>query len=275
MGIYVPEIREDARAGLPGTRNPPFSQVRKSCADNRMVKNRHAHELSRVLFDHVDNMVWLLDPEGRFVDVNAAGERLTGFVADELLGRPAVELIAPEHRVEALRRFARRLDTHGELPGGESVLVARDGTKVPVEVRSMLLLEDGRPSGVLGIVHDLRERRGAERALHDSERALQESEQRFRSAFEFAAIGMSLVALDGRFLQVNDSLCEIVGYAKDELQRLTFQDITYPEDLEPDLGFIEQMLNGEIRSYQMEKRYFHKLGHLVWVILSVSLVRAG
>jgi len=238
------------------------------------VESGHVDELSRVLFDHVDNMVCTLDVEGRFTAVNAAGERLTGFAAEELLGKLAVELIAPEHRDEAVRQFAHRLVTRGELPGDESVLVTRDGTNVPIEVRSALLFENGRPSGVLGIVRDLRERRGAERALHDSEEALQESEQRFRSAFEFAAIGMSLVAPDGRFLQVNDSFCELVGYSQDEFKGMAFQDITYPDDLEPDLVFVEQMLKGEIGSYQMEKRYFHKLGHVVWVILSVSLVRA-
>ena len=75
-----------------------------------------------------------------------------------------------------------------------------------------MIVEDGRPSAVLGLVRDLRERRHAQEAL-------QESEQRFRNAFESAAIGMALVAPDGRFLQVNDSLCEIVGYSEAELRR--------------------------------------------------------
>src|SRR5207248_11125838 len=106
-----------------------------------------------------------------------------------------------------------------------------------------------------------------------AEEALLESEQRFRNAFESAAIGMALVAPDGRFLQVNDSLCEIVGYSAAELRERTFQDITHPDDLETDLAFVEQMLAGEIRTYQMEKRYIHRDGHPVWALLAVSLVR--
>jgi PAS domain S-box-containing protein len=95
----------------------------------------------------------------------------------------------------------------------------------------------------------------------------------FRSAFEFAAIGMALVSPNGRFLRVNRSLCEITGYREAELLRLTFQDITHPEDLNLDLDYCGKLLGGEIETYQMEKRYFHKSGSIVWVLLSVSLVR--
>lgn len=95
----------------------------------------------------------------------------------------------------------------------------------------------------------------------------------FNSAFHFAAIGMALVSPDGRFLRVNSSLCAIVGYSEPELLTASFQSITHPDDLDGDLNFVRQVLAGEIKSYQMEKRYFHKRGHTVWVLLSVSLVR--
>ena len=100
-----------------------------------------------------------------------------------------------------------------------------------------------------------------------------ESEERFRGAFDFAAIGMALVAPDGRWLRVNPSLCRIVGYSPEELLATTFQAITHPEDLDTDMEFVQRMLEGVIPHYQMEKRYLHKDGHLVWVLLSVSLVR--
>jgi PAS domain S-box-containing protein len=102
---------------------------------------------------------------------------------------------------------------------------------------------------------------------------LRESEERFRGAFEFAAIGMALVAPDGRWLRVNRSLCGIVGYTADELLTRDFQSITYEEDLDTDVGHMRQMLDGSLSHYDMEKRYLHKDGHIVWVLLSVSLVR--
>jgi PAS domain S-box-containing protein len=95
----------------------------------------------------------------------------------------------------------------------------------------------------------------------------------FQNAFDHAAIGMALVAPDGRWLKVNQSVCKITGYSEHELLRLRFQDITHPEDLNLDLENVEKLLAGELPEYQMEKRYFHKSGAIVWVLLSVSLVR--
>jgi PAS domain S-box-containing protein len=102
---------------------------------------------------------------------------------------------------------------------------------------------------------------------------LRESEERFRGAFESAAIGMALVAPAGRWLRVNRSLCRIVGYTADELLASDFQSITYEEDLDKDVDYVRRMLDGSLSHYDMEKRYLHKDGHIVWVLLSVSLVR--
>ena len=104
------------------------------------------------------------------------------------------------------------------------------------------------------------------------ETALRESEQRFRSSFDDAAIGMALVGTDGRFLRTNRSLRELLGYPEQELLGKTFQDITYPDDLNVDLDNLDRMLAGEMRTYQVEKRYMHKKGHVVWGLLSVSMV---
>jgi PAS domain S-box-containing protein len=106
-----------------------------------------------------------------------------------------------------------------------------------------------------------------------AEERLRESEERFRGAFEFAAIGMALVAPDGRFLRVNRSLCRIVGYTAEDLMATDFQTITHPDDLETDVDFVRQMIDGLLSHYDMEKRYFHRDGHVIWILLSVSLVR--
>ncbi len=95
----------------------------------------------------------------------------------------------------------------------------------------------------------------------------------FQNAFEHAAIGMALVSPEGKWLRVNRSICQITGYSEAELLKRTFQDITHPDDLDLDLSNLEKLLAGEIQIYQMEKRYFHKNGSIVWVLLSVSLVR--
>ncbi|GAB4533792.1 MAG: hypothetical protein Tsb0014_19500 [Pleurocapsa sp.] len=104
-------------------------------------------------------------------------------------------------------------------------------------------------------------------------KALQASEQRFRNTFEQAAVGIAHVAPDGRWLRVNEKLCQIVGYSKEELLQKTFQEITYPDDLKLDLKYVWQMLTGKIHSYSMEKRYIRRDRAIVWVNLTVSLVK--
>lgn len=108
-----------------------------------------------------------------------------------------------------------------------------------------------------------------------AEAALRESRGRFHTAFENAPIGMALVGLDGRWLEVNDALCQITGYGEEELLLKRFQDITHPEDLEVDLDYAQQLLRGEISSYQMQKRYLHRDGHAVWVQLTGSLMHGA
>ena len=98
-------------------------------------------------------------------------------------------------------------------------------------------------------------------------------EARFRGTFEQAAVGMAHVGLDGRWLLVNSRLCEITGYPRDELLALAFQDITHPDDLDADPALVRALLDGEIATYAMEKRYLRKSGGPVWVNLTVSLLR--
>lgn len=95
----------------------------------------------------------------------------------------------------------------------------------------------------------------------------------FRAAFNYAAIGMAIVDLDGRFLQVNPALLNIVGYDESEMLATDFQSITHPDDLESDVALARQLMAGEIDHYHMEKRYLHKLGQIVWIQLSVSVAR--
>jgi PAS domain S-box-containing protein len=104
------------------------------------------------------------------------------------------------------------------------------------------------------------------------ERSLRESEERLRSAFHEAAVGIAHVSLDGRWLRVNEKLCAILGYPHDELVRLTFQEITHREDLPADLDGLRRLRSGESRTYAAEKRYVRKDGAVVWASLTVSLV---
>ena len=102
--------------------------------------------------------------------------------------------------------------------------------------------------------------------------AMRLSEERLRASMQHSGIGMTMVAPDGRWLEVNPAFCTIVGYTQEELLATNFQSITHPDDLGADLDHVRQMLSRQIETYQMEKRYIHKDGHTIWIQLNVSLI---
>jgi PAS domain S-box-containing protein len=102
---------------------------------------------------------------------------------------------------------------------------------------------------------------------------LRRSEERFRATFAQAAVGMAHTAPDGRLLRVNRKLCDILGYTREEMLGMTVQERTHPDDFERDLDQARRLLAGEIETYSMEKRFFRKDDSIVWINLTVSLVR--
>jgi diguanylate cyclase (GGDEF)-like protein/PAS domain S-box-containing protein len=139
--------------------------------------------------------------------------------------------------------------------------------------------KQGDPLWVLGFANVSR---GPDMALRltginidvtDWANALAAAEGRFTATFEQAAVGIAHVGVNGGWLNVNQRCCEIVGYSREELRTLTFADITHPDDLDADWSQVRALLAKEISSYSMEKRYFTRNKQLVWVNLTVSLVR--
>ncbi|GAA3513271.1 hypothetical protein GCM10022393_28830 [Aquimarina addita] len=131
---------------------------------------------------------------------------------------------------------------------------------------SQLIGAQGDITGAVVAMHDITDRKNAEEQLRQSEQA-------FRGNFENAAIGMAIINLEGQWVEVNNSLCNIIGYTMEELKESSFQDITHAEDLDKDLEFLNELVEGKRSFYHLEKRYIHKNGYNVHVILSVSTVR--
>jgi diguanylate cyclase (GGDEF)-like protein/PAS domain S-box-containing protein len=107
----------------------------------------------------------------------------------------------------------------------------------------------------------------------ETERALREVHSRFETAFTNTPIGMALVAMDGRWLEVNDALCRITGYSREELKATTLESITDPDCVDLDKERRRELLSGQVSSYQIEKRYRHASGYHIWVLVTVSVVR--
>jgi two-component system sensor histidine kinase UhpB len=224
----------------------------------------------RTLTESAPEAVVVLDVErGTFADFNVKACELFGVSPEALRSLGPLQLSPlrqPDGRQssEAAAEYIRQAVAYAR-PVFEWIYRTADGHEYPCEVR-LVRLPDPNRALVRGSVTDIKERKRAEEALR-------ESEERFRNAFDFAAIGMALVAPDGRFMRVNQSLCDMVGYTATELLARDFQSITHPDDLEEDLRLVSLTLEGSIPYYHLEKRYLHKQGRIIWALLSVSLLR--
>ncbi|MGE5491570.1 MAG: PAS domain S-box protein [Actinomycetota bacterium] len=173
--------------------------------------------------------------------------------------------------------------TRTESRSGEALEVEYGGTvhRITSEPQQMLnlllsvyentLLQNRELRAIQSELSTLNE--NLEEKVRERTAALQESEARFRATFEQAAVGIAHVAPDGHWLRVNQRLCDIVGYSQQEIQSLTFKDLTHPEDVAASLADMAQLADGKAGSYQNQKRYILRNGDIVWVNQTVSLVR--
>jgi PAS domain S-box-containing protein len=229
---------------------------------------KKAQERFRLVVEASPAAMVMVDGEGKIVLVNSRTEKLFGYGRQELAGQP-VEILVPESLRDThqtlrneylLQPIARPMGKGLDLSGRR-----KDGTQFPVEIGlAPIETEDG--SCVLSSIVDISERKLAEERLR-------ESEERFRAAFFQAAVGMSETTIDGHWLLLNDRLCEILGYSRDELLGKSFYDITHPEDRWASRVAVRRLLAGEISSSLIEKRYIRKNGVPVWVRVFMSLVR--
>ncbi|MCU0527114.1 MAG: PAS domain S-box protein [Elainella sp. Prado103] len=200
--------------------------------------------------------------QGEYTYLNSAHVKLFGYHhADELLGKAWTELYRPSEVQWIEETIFPHLMQQGAWRG-ETTAQCKDGSLF-IEDLSLTLLPDGR---IVCVCRDITDRKQAEAALRDSE-------ERFRAAFEQAAVGIVQANLEGQFVQINQKFCNIVGYTEADLFLKSFGEITHPADLAKDNQHVQRLLNGEASTFVMEKRYIRQDGEIVWVNLSVSLIR--
>jgi PAS domain S-box-containing protein len=224
---------------------------------------RHHLDQLDALFGTNLDLLLIFNSEGRTVRFNPAWETLLGYDSDKLDGARILDLVHPADMEATLGALAR-LRTPHEVVGFVNRVRTCDGNYRYLEWRAT-----ARDDLVYATARDITDQRLAEADLR-------ESEARFRAIFEQAAVGVAEVDREtGRFIRVNERLCEILGYTSEELCIRTFQDITHAEDLSKSVAGLKRFLTGESREFNCEKRYIHKSGRVVWIALQVRSLGAA
>lgn len=218
---------------------------------------------TRLLIESSLDMICAADKDGNIIEFNLAAQATFGYKKEEIIGKNIKLLYAfPEEKNHI---------TRDELLGngiyiGEVVNVKKNGEQfVSFLSASVLRNEKGEVVGSMGVSRDISESKKAEMELRNSE-------ERYRAIYNQAYIGIAKTSLEGKFLQVNQQLCNILGYSNEELCQMNFIDITAPEDVDLSVGYWSSLLSGSFEKATFEKKYLHRSGKEININLTISLV---
>jgi len=215
---------------------------------------------TRAILKAFPDLIFVLDRDGIFIESHCESYSDLLMPPEEFTGR-AMEDVLPAEMARLFRAaFEQAAETHNVVEV-DYVLPVK-GEQRYFEAR-VVQRDDG---AMVAVVRNVSERHRAANKLRDSE-------QQFRVAFTHSAIGMALVSLEGDLLQVNAALCHMLGYPETELLSMKLQVLTVAEDLALDLAYVRKAIAGQISHYEVEKRYFHRDGRIVWALLTAALVR--
>ena len=228
--------------------------------------------MSRHLLESAPDAIVGIGRQGRIVFANSQATRLFGYTSEDLIGTP-VETLVPEryrnahegHREDyfADPRF-RAMGAGLELYGRR-----RDGSEFPAEI-SLSSVETAEGVLATAAIRDISERKHVEFALR-------EAEERFRGTFESSGIGMAVVAVTGahpgRLLEINDALCAVTGYEREQLLHMNSKSLVHPDDRQAARDGVDRLLRGELKTFHHECRLLHASGDPIWVDATTSLVR--
>ena len=220
----------------------------------------------RALYDDNPTMIITIDGAFDMISVNATCVRQLGFGAEELVGQQVLKLFHRDDVPAAAEQLRVCFRNPHRVFHSQFHMMDKDGGVIWADESARAVYDLNGVLHILVVCHDITESKRTEEALRQSER-------RFQAIFNLAAVGIAQISLSGNWMMINQRLCDILGYSFEELKVLTVAQISHPDDLEPHLARIRRLLAGDISTYHTEKRYFHKNGSIVWVNLSVTLVR--
>jgi PAS domain S-box-containing protein len=247
----------------------------RKAIENAILANKLSVELKRHyeksvdfqdIVDHSPAIISRIDRNFKHTYVNLAATEATGLTQAQFLGKSNRDLGMPAELCDLWEERMRHVFEGGQELRFEFGYDSLQGRR---HYQSRIVPQfspDGSVISILGVATDITERK-------QFEEQLARSEEELCVTFDNAAVGIAHVALDGRWLRVNDRLCELTGYRREELLTMCFQDLSFTEELDAEWVQLNRLIAGEITSYQYEKRYVHKNGSIVWIHLTRSLLR--
>jgi PAS domain S-box-containing protein len=226
---------------------------------------RHSNEMFRALIQASPLAIFLLNVDGTVKSWNAAAEQIFGWREEEVLGVPLP--IVPQDKQEEFACTCQRILQGHTVTRKELQRQRQDGILIDISLNAAPIYDaQGNPYAILAMAADISDRKKLDRELL-------QSEQKFRTAFEDAAVGMCLTSIEHRFLVVNRSLCKILGYTEYELSGMDWIGLTHPDDQEKCRRWSAGIFAGVGQGTQVESRYISRDGEIVWVMLSKVLLR--
>ncbi|HKS26665.1 MAG TPA: PAS domain S-box protein [Pyrinomonadaceae bacterium] len=230
-------------------------------------KLRSSEESLRELFENANDIIYVHDLEGNYTSINKVGERVTGYTREEALRMNVVQVVAPEYLELARQMLARKVADAKPQTFYQLEIITKDGRRVPLEISTQLIYEDGKPVGVQGIARDITRRKQAEEALR-------ESEERYRELFENANDLVYTHDLKGNFTSLNLAGQRITGYTQEEALGLNIAQVVLPKYLKTAREMMEMKTTDDM-STRYELEIFAKDGGRIPLEVSTRVIMKG
>ena len=222
----------------------------------------------RGVFESTSIGMALVNMDGYFDKVNESFAFMLGYTVDEMVSKTIWEITHPDDLAISKKLFWDLINSKSEIQMQiQKRYVHKNGDVIHAVLGTAVLVDEERePNGFVSQIVNITD-------VISLQKELVERESRLRTQFDYSAVGASILDLEGRWLEVNDALCNITGYTREELLATDFKSITHPDDLAVDMENVDKLISDKIQTYRMEKRYIHKDGHVVWILLVAAIVR--